>query len=258
MKKLILIALAAGVAAVPTGALAQVAHSGPGNVTVRHGGGFQHHRLQRGFFIPPMWFGPQFHVQNWQLYGFTPPPTGHRWVRYYDDAYLIDREGRVQDTRYGLDWDEYGERWDTNEGIPSYYGRGEWRPDERDYAWVEGQGPGGGEGWDYGAYGADGGYAYGGAPGAGPNHPPPPSACRPTPYPCGGYGYGYGYYGYGVAYPIIIETTVYGGSGCCAASACCYEEVVTEEVVETRPPRRHYRPPPRSRPRPRPPAGERG
>ena len=86
------------------------------------------------------------------------------------------------------------------------------------------------------------------------------AGCQPTPHPCGhggGYNYGgyggYGYYGYGVAYPIIIETTVWGGA--------TYYEEVTEEVVEVRERRRrHYRPPPPRRPRPppRPPAGERG
>ena len=307
MKKLILIALAGGLAAVPAGAIAQAGPAGAGvsvrhggnatmrhggNAMMRHGGGrfrhpgpnFRHHRLQRGFVMHPFWSGPQFHVQNWQLYGFSAPPRDHRWVRYYDDAYLVDRGGRVQDTRHGLDWDEYGERWEMDEGIPAYYGRGEWRPDERDYAWVEHNRPGTAEGWDYGAYehgdghaedrrhehegGYEregryehrGGHAYGEvhAPAYGPGYPP--SACHPAPpQPCGGHGYGYGYgagygyYGYGVAYPIIIETTVYGGG------ATTYVEEVTEEVIEVQQrQRRHYRPRPRARPRPRPPAGERG
>ena len=30
---------------------------------------------------------------------------GTRWVRYYDDAVLIDPDGRVIDTRYGIEWD---------------------------------------------------------------------------------------------------------------------------------------------------------
>ena len=290
MKKLVLIALAAGAAAFPAGAIAQTGHAGAGvgvrhggNVTVRHGGrvmhpgpNFRHHRLQRGFVMHPFWFGPQFHVQNWQLYGFAAPRQDQRWVRYYDDAYLIDRQGQVQDTRYGLDWDEYGERWETDDGIPSYYGRGEWRPDERDYAWVERHGRGADEGRDYAyeeegryehedryerGYEQEGAYAYGRSYGPGPGYPPP-SACHPAPpQPCGGhgsaygygYGAGYGYYGYGVAYPIIIETTVYGGG------ATTYVEEVTEEVVEVQQrQRRHYRPQPRPRPRPRPPAGERG
>ena len=290
MKKIALLALAAGAALIPMTANAQdrhgggtgvhVRHGGGHNVSVRHGGGnvvvrhggrghhpgrnFRHRRLHRGFVIHPFWFGPQFHVQNWQMYGFAPPPRDHRWVRYYDDAYLIDRDGRVRDERYGLDWDEYGERWEMDDGIPSYYGRGDYHPDEEDYDWAERHGSGGHGGWDYGAYGQGGG--YGPAPG-------PMPACA-MPQPCGaqggayghgagyghaggyGYGAGYGYYGYGVAYPIIVETTVVTG-------ATAYEEVIEEEVVEMQQRRRHYRPPPRrspprrSPPR-RPPPGERG
>jgi Ni/Co efflux regulator RcnB len=285
MNKLALFAAAAGAALVPAGMTsAQVMHTPP-NVVVHHPGApfmapfgspvvhpgpnFRHRRLQRGFIMHPFWFGPQFHVQNWQLYGFSPPPRDHRWVRYYDDAYLIDGEGRVRDERRGLDWDQYGERWTMDDGIPSYYGRNDWRPSERDYEWVESQdhdderdryaqhapgyGPPMGPAPGYGA-------PMGPAPGCQPPGPcgygpgygapmGPAPGCQP-PAPCGyGPGYGYGSYGYGYAYPIIIETTVVIGGG-----ACCTQEIV-EEVVETRPPprRRHrrYVPPP-------PPPGERG
>jgi Ni/Co efflux regulator RcnB len=261
MRKLSLLTLAASVA-FPTVALAQVAHPGPrpghmvhqggSGMTMHHRGrfmhpgpNFPHRRLHRGFVIHPFWFGPQFHIQNWQMYGFADPGRDRRWVRYYDDAYLVDDDGRVMDERYGLDWDEYGERWEMADGIPAYYGRGDYHPDDGDRDWVERH-----RGWDYGSYGD--GDRYGQA--AGYDRGPPPG-CHPAPNPCGsgaGYG-GYGYYGYGVAYPIIIETTVWGGA--------TYYEEVTEEVVEVRHrPRRHYRapPPPRPRPRPRPPAGERG
>src|SRR5690349_3694262 len=76
--------------------------SSSSNIMVQHSGGFshgggfvggmhpgpnfRHHRLQRGFMVHPFWFGPQFHVQNWQLYGFGAPRRDQRWVRYYDDA----------------------------------------------------------------------------------------------------------------------------------------------------------------------------
>lgn len=263
MNKLALLALAATAALLPAGA-AQ-AQSGPNVVVRQHGGPFmgpgghfRHRRLERGFFIHPFWFGPQFHVQDWQLYGFPAPPRDHRWVRYYDDAYMIDREGRVRDHRYGLDWDEYGERWEMEDGIPSYYGRGDWRPGEEDYAWFERHGYGrerdGERDYahdrrrsDHGGYDDDDdGYGYG-DDGYGP-----PGGCRPAPRgPCGGYG-GYGY-GYGVAYPIIIETTVTTG-GC----GCTVVEEVIEEVVEVRErPRRQRRSPPPRRRAP-PPAGERG
>ena len=35
-------------------------------------------------------------INNWQIYGFADPGPDRRWVRYYDDAYLIDRDGRVR------------------------------------------------------------------------------------------------------------------------------------------------------------------
>lgn len=230
------------------------------NVAVRHGtprfhGGqrfphpgrnFRHHRLQRGFAIHPFWFGGQFHINNWQSYGFADPGPDRRWVRYYDDAYLIGRDGRVHDERYGLDWDQYGEQWEVEDGIPAYRGSRDWEPGEEDYAWAEShgsEGPGNNMdgGWDYSQYGHVSGGAY-----AVPGH-------------------GYGHYGYGYAYPIVIETTVTTGQS--------YTEEVVEEYVEVRRPRRRavrrarphcacpaprpaaHRPAPPRRP---PPAGERG
>ena len=274
MRKLALFALAAVAALVPSAASAQVVvHHGPGMTTRSHGsfqggfhGGMFPHHLQPGFVVPPFWFGPQFHVNNWQMYGFTPPPPRHRWVRYYDDAYLIDDDGRIRDARRGLDWDRYGERWDMEEGIPHYYGRGDFRPGPDDYAWVErhrgrfdddyedyadnadyGPDDGPDDGPGYGPHGSPPG--YGGPP---PGYGGPPPGCHPGPQPCGGAGYGGYGYGYGgvLAYPIVIETTVVsGGCGC-----CCYEEVV-EEVVEVR---QRARPRPRRHRPPPPPPGERG
>ncbi len=258
MNKLALLATAAAAAAAfPAAAAAQVVvHHSPGTMTQSraffHGGMFPH-RLQPGFIVPPMWFGPQFHVGNWQMYGFPPPPRRHRWVRYHDDAYLIDHDGRIRDTRYGLDWDRYGERWDMEDGIPHYEGRGDYRPGPDDYAWVERYRGHRGDDEDYADHGGpDRGPGYGDDYGPDYGHgygpPGPPPGCHPGPAPCGGYapvGYGYGV----IAYPIVIETTVVSG-GC-----NCVEEVV-EEVVEYRHQRPRYRPRPR-RPAP-PPPGERG
>ncbi len=261
MRKRILISLAAGAAFISATAAAQPSPRGPGhswshgnsNVMVRQGGhqmrsfghpgkNFRYSRLQRGFFVHPYWFGPQFHVQNWQLYGFARPPSDHRWVRHYDDAYLIDRHGRVAETRYDLDWDEYGERWALEDGIPHYDGRNDWRPDEEDYAWVEGHG--GHRDRDETEYASrrhhDGPMTDCHAPQPCVSHSYPPPA-----YP----GYAYPGPGYGIVYPIIIETTV-------TTHGCC--EAVTEEVVEIRQRPQRRKTVPVVRPRPRPPAGERG
>lgn len=253
----------------------------------RPGGNFRYGRLHRGGFINSFWFAPQFFIGDWQAYGFSAPGDDQRWVRYYDDAYLVDGDGRVLDTRYGVRWDRYGGDWDVQDGIPGY--RGEWRDyDDSDYAEESG------EGGDYAERRED---MRGGdmrehhmemrrhgemMRGPGPMMPPP------------GYGGGYGStqvygggYGYGMyAYPIVIETvTTSGGGG--------YIEEVTEEVVQTAhrrrahrarprcacvapaprvvyrqapprviyrqaPPRVIYRPAPRPAPRPRPHVGERG
>jgi hypothetical protein len=264
MNKLALFATAAAaLAALPGAASAQVTvHHSPGTMThgrtFFHGGMFPH-RLHPGFFVPPMWFGPQFHVGNWQMYGFPPPPRRHRWVRYHDDAYLIDHDGRIRDTRYGMDWDRYGERWDMEDGIPHYEGRGDYRPGPDDYAWVERYRGDHGDDEEYADddrpdHGPGHGMGHGRGHGAGYGHGYGPPACHPGPRACGGYapgGYGYGYgYGYGVvAYPMVIETTVVSGCN-------CGEEVV-EEVVEYRHSRPRHRPRPRPR-RPAPPPGERG
>lgn len=215
------------------------------------GPNFHHSRLRRGGFINSFWFGPQFFIGDWQAYGFSAPGADQRWVRYYDDAYLVDDEGRVLDTRYGVRWDRYGGDWDEQDGIPGY--RGDWRDYDDAYA---------DEGYDEREDYAEmrGGYRE---DMRGPGGPmmPPPGYGPPPPPGAGGYTRVYGGYGgYGTyAYPIVIETvTTTGGGG--------YIEEVTEEVVRTAHHRRAVRRPrcscaPAPRPvirRPRPPAGERG
>ncbi|HYI49551.1 MAG TPA: RcnB family protein [Allosphingosinicella sp.] len=212
------------------------------------GRNFRHSRLRRGFVINPFWFAPQFYIGNWQSYGFAAPGEDQRWVRYYDDAYLIDGGGRVHDERYGVDWDRHGEEWDDHDGIPGYRGGGGFVGNEYSEEHDEREEHHGARGGHHGGQG-HGGPGYG---------PPPP-----------GYGhgaaYGGGYYGYGAyAYPIVIETITTSGGG--------YSEEIVEEYVEVRQrhrarrprPRCQCAPPPRPAPRrpaprrPRPPAGERG
>lgn len=218
MTRLAILAFAATAALLPTAAIAQItggssAAAGGSGAAVSPGTSFQGGavsgsvqggtvvrtvpHIRRGFFVPPMWFGPQFHVQNWQAYNFAQPAPGQRWVRYYGDAYLVDQYGRVVDTRTGLDWDEHGERWSEEGGIPHYEGRGDWRPREREYSWYQ-----------------QNGYGPGAATAPAPGYP---VTTTTTTYGASGqpvttttYGApgGYNYSGYGTAYPIIIETTV--------------------------------------------------
>lgn len=227
MKTLSVLMLAAGAALIPGVAAAQPAprQGPPPGVTwqersvAAHPGGFRPgpdfpHRLRRGHVIHPFWFGPRFHINNWQLYGFADPGADGRWIRYYDDAYLIDRGGRVRDAREGLDWDQYGERWDEEDGIPAYHGRGDYRPGDEDYAWVreyQGEfGPG---------YAEQGGYG---------------------PYPGGGY----------YTQPMIIDTIVTGTSVRTVINGEVVDEIPL--AAATVAPRAAVRRPPRSVAAPRP------
>lgn len=237
-------------------------HGNMSNVRVRTGGGFQAYggqmhggnfrfhrwgprpgpnfhygRLRRGGFINSFWFAPQFFIGDWQAYGFSAPGDDQRWVRYYDDAYLVDGDGRVLDTRYGVRWDRYGGDWDVQDGIPGY--RGDWRDyDDSDYA----EESDGREGYAEMREDMRGGdmrehhmemRRHGEMMrGPGPMMPPPGYGPGGSTRVYGG-GYGYGMY----AYPIVIETTTTTGGG-------GYIEEVTEEVVQTAHRRRAVRPRP--------------
>jgi Ni/Co efflux regulator RcnB len=208
---------------------------GGNHIIRRHHGINRHHnfkRIHRGFIVPHFWWGPQFHIQNWSLYGFAQPLPGRRWIRYYDDALLIDQYGRVHDGRWGMNWDEYEDRWAyDDQGIPYYDGDEEYEDydrDERGYAEHDG--------------------------------PPPPPPPMPCPQACAhpGYGYGYAYPGYGYGYGYgygwmpggmvtITETTVHA-----AAPQTVTRKIYIEKPVKTKV-RRSYK---RAKPRPQP--GERG
>ncbi len=95
-------------------------------------------RMARGQRVGGVWAGPRAEVRNYGDYGLYPPAGGNRWVRYHDDALLVDDGGVVRDTRSGLDWDQYGD-WAEEDGVPVYVGRGDYQPDEQDYAYVEEQ-----------------------------------------------------------------------------------------------------------------------
>lgn len=83
-------------------------------------GGWQAYRRPvHGWALPRYWISPSFYIADFRSYGLPAPAYGYGWSRYYDDAVLTDRYGRVVDVRAGYDWDRYG-------GYDAYQ-------DERDY-----------------------------------------------------------------------------------------------------------------------------
>lgn len=72
----------------------------------RHG--FENFRPRRGLFMPRLFVSPPYFVWNWRSYGLPEPGHGQRWVRYYDDAVLIDERGYIHDAVAGVDWEGYG------------------------------------------------------------------------------------------------------------------------------------------------------
>jgi Ni/Co efflux regulator RcnB len=275
MAKLYLLALAAGAALVPASAVEAQQASGAGHTwresapvavpppptvrevrqirrgpVVQHGGGhrgrFGHiQRIGRGGMVPGSWWGPQFVIRDWHGYGFPQPFGGGRWIRYYDDALLIDRHGRVHDGRYGYDWSRHGRNWgEDRRGVPVYVGDGDFEPGRDDYEWAED--------WERGDRdvivrrdrrmpddcGNPCTRTYHGAP------PPPPH---------GGYGHAYGY-GCGCG-PVVVTETV-------TTTAPVMEQVTTYEYVTEYAPRARAAPkrrkPVRRAPAPAPRPGERG
>lgn len=141
--------------------------------------------VPRGSMLPRDWHAPRYGISDHGTYGFDRPPAGSRWVRYYDDALLVDRYGRVQDGRYGMDFDRYGDGWDYDDrGIPAHPGDLDDDPKDRDYAYRERMERHGGD-LDY-----DRDYPY--------------------EHPYGGRGQNGQAYGYGGGYT-ITETTVTTG-----------------------------------------------
>ena len=105
-----------------------------------------YHRLQRGWHLPQYWWAPRYEVRDWNMYRLPRPAQDGRWVRYYEDALLIDSHGTILDSRYDVDWDRHGESWGYDDrGVPSYiddpmyaddsdYADDDMYADSRDYA----------------------------------------------------------------------------------------------------------------------------
>lgn len=79
------------------------------------GGSFR--RPVRGFILPSFWLTPAYVVSDWQSYGLAEPGGGRRWVRYYDDAVLVDDRGMIYDSVHDVAWDRA-----AHGPVPAYVG----------------------------------------------------------------------------------------------------------------------------------------
>ena len=87
-----------------------------------------------GYVLPRYWVQPSFYLGNYTSYGFAQPSYGYGWSRYYDDAVLTDRYGRVQDYVPGVNWDRYDAYQDGGNYGGGNYGYAEDYRDSYGYA----------------------------------------------------------------------------------------------------------------------------
>ena len=71
------------------------------------GGWSAYRRPVVGYVLPRYWVSPNYYIANYGAYGLPAPAYGYGWSRYYDDAVMTDRYGRVADYRSDIDWDRY-------------------------------------------------------------------------------------------------------------------------------------------------------
>lgn len=65
-------------------------------------GGYHYQRWSFGMTLPSVFWGQNYWIDDYQDYGLAYPPDGAVWVRYGDDALLIDRySGEILEVVYG-------------------------------------------------------------------------------------------------------------------------------------------------------------
>lgn len=193
------------------------------------GGWSAYRRPVRGWTLPSYWVGGGFWISDWSSWGLSRPPHGYGWLRYYDDAVLADRDGRVWDSVSGIDWNGGG-----GGGAASAYAGGGYAA----AAAAGGGGGGGGYGARYEAPGYDDEYYEDDRRERRPipAHPYPGGYAPPScASPCGAQGGGYArsYYGgsgYYMAGPTVTTIVIQSG----ATTTTTVTEEVIEEVEEVR------------------------
>ncbi|MDO7835051.1 RcnB family protein [Sphingobium sp. HBC34] len=71
------------------------------------GGWSAYRRPVYGYVLPRYWISPSYYIANYGAYGLPRPAVGYGWSRYYDDAVMTDRYGRVYESRSNVDWGRY-------------------------------------------------------------------------------------------------------------------------------------------------------
>lgn len=229
----------------------------------------------RGYVLPSYWISPRFYIGNYARYGFHAPAAGYGWSRYYDDAVLTDRDGRVVETVPGVQWDRY----DAYDEIEGGWQGGEDYSDS--YGYSDDRGPGVYVGprkrvkdrelpydYNYDYRRGDDGVTYNGRwsgtwtggyeagtqvykgtfegtyDGSRPHWahrgPPPPHVVYQ-----GGYGYGYG--GYGYAYGPAFTTITIQSAPIVTTTTTVTEEVTYAAAPRKRIARKVWKPRPKAR-----------
>ena len=80
------------------------------------GGWNGYRRPVYGYVLPRYWVSPTYYIANYGAYGLPAPAYGYGWSRYYDDAVMTDRYGRVYDSRSNIDWDRYEGGYGPDDG----------------------------------------------------------------------------------------------------------------------------------------------
>jgi Ni/Co efflux regulator RcnB len=69
----------------------------------RRPSGWYYRRWSWGDMLPSLFWSNQYWINDYGLYDLPPPPPGTVWVRYGDDAILIDRyNGEIIQVAYGI------------------------------------------------------------------------------------------------------------------------------------------------------------
>lgn len=88
-------------------------------------------RPSYGYMLPRQWVAAPYFISNYSHYRLPRPATGFGWSRYYDDAVLTDRYGRIYDWRSDVNW-RRDSRWASEDYSDSYGYRDEYRPRRSD------------------------------------------------------------------------------------------------------------------------------